>query len=216
MEAAPYTLNQRGDLTLASSAANRQNSPWDFQGSAFNCLFYQPQRKWNVPCNCAKGLGPRHKPSFWVANRTLEALDLSHLWTVILWGHKTCINKMFSQCFNHSCFHMGKGPASLTNTGTFTEKMYYCYRPTMKNQSIHRFPPIFTSWIHSQHCHSVYFFSQASQKQFLILKVLPSHYLAMPSPLPLYSVTWSPQHEGNTDSLSDNKQITDSVLRSRE
>lgn len=41
-EAAPYTQNQRRDLILSSSAANRQSSPWDFQGSTFNCLFYQP------------------------------------------------------------------------------------------------------------------------------------------------------------------------------
>lgn len=165
-----------------------------------------------------KAWGPRHKPSFRVANRTLEAPDLSHLWTVILWGHKTCINKMFSQCFNHSCFHMGKGPASDKYRNFHRENV-----PLLQSYNEESVHPQISTYIHVMKAtHSLtasplcVLFLPSQPETVSDCKNTPSTWLGNAFTLPLYSVTWSPQQEGNIDSLSGNKQVTDSVLRSRE
>lgn len=91
------------------------------------------------------------------------------------------------------------------------EKMFHCYRPTMKNRStqISTHTPEVT---HSPAAPSLCVFFLPSQPgTFSDLKHIPSspRYLTMPSSLPLDSRTWPPEQEGNVHSCSVSKQVTD-------
>lgn len=137
-------------------------------------------------------------PSFWAAKRRLEATGLSQLRPVILWGHKTYINKIFWYLSHpHGCFHMGKRAGLSHKCWNFYRENISLVQNCQEEPDHPQISPTATSWTsHTTPIAILRTLSPRKQPETLSnLKNIPSspHFLTIPSSLALYSIIWPPK-----------------------